>query len=643
MSDGMESPFEPIGGAVLAWSDVYEPSRRTTMGMLSGMRVVEGSAFVAAPSGAMHLALLGADVIRFDPIGGGIDYTRWPLAPGGASLYWTALNKGKRSIQLELGTAEGREIAQNLITAPGDQAGMFLTNFPARGWLDYEALARKRSDLIMIAITGSPDGSSAVDYTVNASVGYPAVTGPAGSDAPVNHVLPAWDVICGQQAALGLLAAERHRQRTGSGQLVTLALSDVAMSTVANLGHVAEAEILGEQRARLGNDLYGAFGRDFVSADGQRFIVVAISLKQWTGMLDAFGITAAVAEIESTRGVDFSDEGARFIHRDALFPLVESATAQRTMTDIAASLNAQGCCWGLYQDFLTMVRDDVRCSTANPMFARVDQPGVGSVLSRGISLAVRGRRGTAGSAGSHPRSAHRRDPQRATWAVRRRDRWPARPRRDRLRPQPLPKLSGNRVEVFIDRDHTIGVLDARLDVPVVHRGDCRVPLLVNTFGCAPSLYDVSLNAASKADLGGDIDEHGHRGVTAHGIEPEQMNALGDDVPMRLNSHSGARPRVSGEVIDRHIDRIAADQPPQFGREKIDLEGIGMVEVDVRPLVGTEMREVSVVGVDRQVSRLVAETTQNLAGQRGLSGSRPSGDHAHLNWSNRHGPQAIGVR
>ena len=350
------------------------------------MRVIEGSAFVAAPSGGMHLALLGADVIRFDPIGGSIDYTRWPLAPGGASLYWTSLNKGKRSIQIDLRSDEGRGLIHGLVGAPGDAGGMFLTNFPARGWLGYEAMKQAREDVIMVAIKGNPDGSTAVDYTVNAAVGYPSATGPAGSTEPVNHVLPAWDVICGQQAALGLLAADRHRRQTGNGQLVELALADVAMSTVANLGHVAEAEILGEQRPRLGNDLYGAFGRDFVSQDGERFIVVAISIKQWLGTLEATGTADDVAALEKELGVDFSDEGERFNHRDRLFALVDSYAASTPMAEIAASLDAHRCCWGQYSDFRGMVANDLRCSTDNPMFQRVDQPGVGSVLSSGSPL-----------------------------------------------------------------------------------------------------------------------------------------------------------------------------------------------------------------------------------------------------------------
>ena len=354
--------------------------------ILDGLRVVEGSAFVAAPSGGMHLALLGAEVIRFDPIGGSIDYTRWPLAPSGTSLYWTALNKGKKSIQIDLRSDRGRELVQALITAPGDDRGIFLTNFPARGWLDYAALSEKRGDLIMVAITGSPDGVTAVDYTVNAAVGYPLATGAAGETSPVNHVLPAWDVICGQQAALGIVAAERHRNRTGDGQLVTLALSDVAMSTVANMGHVAEAQILGEQRPRLGNALYGAFGRDFVTADGHRFIVIAISDKQWRSLLEATGTTDDVSELEQRLGADFGDEGQRFEHRDELFALFERWAGSRPLSDVATAFNERGCCWGQYRDFLSMVDDDPRCSIENPMFAQVDQPGVGSVLSAGSPL-----------------------------------------------------------------------------------------------------------------------------------------------------------------------------------------------------------------------------------------------------------------
>ncbi|WP_376095625.1 CoA transferase [Roseomonas sp. CCTCC AB2023176] len=219
---------------------------------LSDLRIVEVTAFIAAPLGGMTLAQMGADVIRVDPIGGNIDYRRWPLAPSGDSLYWAGLNKGKRSVALNLRRAEGQEIAAALITAggPGDGAGILLTNLPASGWMEHAALAARRADLISLRLTGSSDGAGAVDYTVNCAAGFPMATGPGG--APVNHVLPAWDVAAGLYLSTGLLAAERVRARTGQGQEVALALSDVAFATAANLGYVADVQVNGPCGRRWG-------------------------------------------------------------------------------------------------------------------------------------------------------------------------------------------------------------------------------------------------------------------------------------------------------------------------------------------------------------------------------------------------------
>ena len=193
-------------------------------GILSGLRVVEGSAYVAAPLGGMTLAQMGADVIRFDPIGGGLDRTRWPLSEDGVSLFWAGLNKGKRSVQVDLRSPRGQEVLSELIAAPGPEAGLFMTNFPARGWLSYDRLSSRRDDLVMVNVLGNHDGSSAVDYTINPATGFPWATGPRHLSVPFNHLLPAWDAITGTLAAAGLLAAERHRNRTGEGQLVQLAL-----------------------------------------------------------------------------------------------------------------------------------------------------------------------------------------------------------------------------------------------------------------------------------------------------------------------------------------------------------------------------------------------------------------------------------
>ena len=354
--------------------------------VLDGLRVVEGSAFVAAPLGGMTLAQLGADVIRFDTVGGGIDYRRWPVSASGKSLYWAGLNKGKRSVCVDLRSDEGRELVTALIAAPGPQAGVFLSNFPSTGWLSYESLREHRRDLIHVSITGNPDGSTAVDYTVNAATGFPTATGPVDASTPTNHVLPAWDMAAGLTAAVGVLAAERHRTRTGEGQHIGLSLADVAFAMVGNLGFLAQAQLRGEDRPRIGNDMYGAFGRDFLTADGRRVMVVAISGKQWRGLVRSTGIERHLPWIEDAFDVDLSQEEGRYTAREALGALLARWFERHTFAEVAEVFDDHGVCWGPYQSFTDLVRDDPRVSVSNPVFADVDHPGIGSVRTPGTPL-----------------------------------------------------------------------------------------------------------------------------------------------------------------------------------------------------------------------------------------------------------------
>ena len=355
-------------------------------GILDGLRVFEGSAYVAAPLGGMTLAQLGADVIRFDPIGGGLDRHRWPVTDDGTSMFWAGLNKGKRSIQVDLGSEEGRELVAAMVAQPGPDAGILLTNFPVRGWLDYENLCKRREDLIMVSIVGNHDGSSAVDYTVNPATGFPWATGPRNLAVPFNHLLPAWDAITGNLAVAGLLAAERHRRNTGEGQLIKVALSDVAFAMVGNLGKIAEAQVFRRERQKEGNYLYGAFGRDFQTKDGRRIMIVALTSRQWKGLVDATGLAEEFALAERAMDVDLSKEGDRFAAREVLGAILKPWTISRTLKEIREAFDAHGVCWGPYQTFMELVDHDPRCSTENPMFEEIDQPGIGTYLMAGSPL-----------------------------------------------------------------------------------------------------------------------------------------------------------------------------------------------------------------------------------------------------------------
>lgn len=357
---------------------------------LVGVRIVEISSFVAVPMAGMTLAALGAEVVRIDPVGGAADAGRWPLTDSGASIYWAGLNRGKRSMTVDMRSPEDRRLVARLIAA----AGVFITNAAGRPWHSYETLSAARPDLIHLEVLGRADGGTAVDYTVNAATGFPLVTGPPDHRGPINHVLPAWDISCGLYAALAVLAALRRRDATGLGGAIRLPLDDVALATAANLGFLSEVLVNGSQRPRLGNAVFGQYGQDFPSADGQWFMVVALTPRHFTDLTELTGTTKAVAAVAEALGVDFADEGTRYHHRDLLTGLFGPWFARHTAEEIGIALAASSVLWERYRDFAAVAHSP-RVQN-NPLFAEVDQPRIGRYLAPGLPMSVDG---------THPRAA----------------------------------------------------------------------------------------------------------------------------------------------------------------------------------------------------------------------------------------------
>jgi 2-methylfumaryl-CoA isomerase len=178
-------------------------------------------------------------------------------------------------------------------------------------------------------------------------------------------------------------------------------LSDLAASTLSHLGSVAEV-LAGGDRPRMGNDLFGAFGRDFVTADGKRLIVVAITPRQWTGLLRTLDLGDAVAAIEAEVGANFArDEGARFIHRARLFPLFDAAFATRTTDRLKPAFDAGGVTWGEYQTLHQAVTTDARLFTANPLFETLTHPSGQTYPTSGPAATLAGE--ARGSVATAPR------------------------------------------------------------------------------------------------------------------------------------------------------------------------------------------------------------------------------------------------
>jgi 2-methylfumaryl-CoA isomerase len=350
---------------------------------LKGLRIVEASAFIAAPLAGLQLAQMGAEVIRIDPIGGGLDQGRWPITEDGTSHYWAGLNKGKRSVLIDTRKPEGQELATQIITEPGDDGGVLLTNLQAKGWLGFEALKKYRNDLIMMHIVGNRDGSIALDYTVNAAAGFPFVTGPEDHEGPVNHVLPVWDIVAAFAAVNGLLVAERHRLKTGEGQYVREALSDTALSMLSHLGIIGEVQVNKDERPRLGNHVYGSFAHDFATKDQRRVMVTAFTPRHWQALVAATGTQADIKKLEDAEGVDLNREEDRFTARKTIENIFASQFAKKTFQEACHELEDAGACWGPYQTFTQAIEEDKRVSPDNPMFSMIDQPGIGKILSAG--------------------------------------------------------------------------------------------------------------------------------------------------------------------------------------------------------------------------------------------------------------------
>lgn len=336
--------------------------------LLNDLSIVEVSSFVASPTAGLYCAQMGAEVIRVDHKAGGLDYNRYMLTREGRSLSWENLNRAKKSVALDLQSGEGRELLVELASA----VGQCITNLPEQSFLSHAAMAAKRADMISLRIMGWHDGRQAMDFTVNAAAGYPLMCGPEDWDPatapPVNQVLPAWDFITGAYSAFAMLAALHHRSRTGEGSEVRVPLGNVAIGTLANSGTMAEMLYRGADRERLGNAIWGAFGRDFRSKDGKRFMVAALTPKQWSGLVKAFGIAEPMAALEAEVGVRFADgDTPRFAHRARLFALFQQAADTMDYDTLAARMAAEGCTFERYRTAYEAANDPVLVAD-NPLF-----------------------------------------------------------------------------------------------------------------------------------------------------------------------------------------------------------------------------------------------------------------------------------
>ncbi|MCF0083023.1 CoA transferase [Streptomyces lomondensis] len=228
----------------------------TGPGALHGLRIADFSRVLAGPYATMLLADLGADVIKVERPGTGDDTRAWhpPTDQDGTSTYFLSVNRNKRSVVLDLATEAGREQARALIAACDVVVENFRPGTMERLGLGHQELLARHPRLVYCSISGFGSGAGAAipgyDLLVQAVGGLMSVTGTADGE-PVKAGVALVDVITGLHASLGILAALRHRDATGQGQLVEVNLLGSLLSAMVN--QASAYAVAGVVPGRLGN------------------------------------------------------------------------------------------------------------------------------------------------------------------------------------------------------------------------------------------------------------------------------------------------------------------------------------------------------------------------------------------------------
>jgi crotonobetainyl-CoA:carnitine CoA-transferase CaiB-like acyl-CoA transferase len=350
-------------------------------GALSHVRVLDLSRVLAGPWATQLLADLGAEVIKIERPGAG-DESRawgppWLVTPAGEetreSAYFTCTNRGKKSVTVDLGTPAGQALVRRL----AERSDVLVENFKVgaleRLGLGYPQLAAANPRLVYCSITGFGQtgpyrNRPGYDFLVQAMGGLMSVTGePEGSPMKVGVALT--DIFTGMYAATAVLAALAHRERSGRGQHVDLALLDVQVATLANQ---AESYLVtGRAPGRLGNAHPSIVPyQAFATRDGH--VVVAVGNDgQFARLCEVAG------RPELARDPRFETNAARVEHRAALVPVLAALLLERTSGGWIAALEAAGVPCGPIND-LARVFDDPQVR-ARGMRVEVPHPLAGKV------------------------------------------------------------------------------------------------------------------------------------------------------------------------------------------------------------------------------------------------------------------------
>lgn len=320
------------------------------MGALSHLKVLDLSRVLAGPWATQLLADLGAEVIKIERPGSGDDTRAWgpPFLTDAAgtvtpeSAYFLCTNRGKRSVCLDIKSAEGQAAVRQLASQCDVVVENFKVGDAARYGLDYDSLRADNPGLVYASITGfgqtGPERERpGYDFLVQAMGGLMSVTGqPDGADGagPQKVGVALTDIMTGLYTTVGILAALAERDRSGLGQHVDLALLDVTAATLAN--QATNYLVGGLNPGRLGNAHPNIVPyQSFVAKDGHLIVAVGNDA-QYQRFVTVLGVP------ELGQDVRFATNGDRVKHRDSLIPLLQAKMLEKPKAQWLALLEAAG-------------------------------------------------------------------------------------------------------------------------------------------------------------------------------------------------------------------------------------------------------------------------------------------------------------
>ena len=362
---------------------------------LAGVRVVEVANYMAGPWCGMHLADLGADVVKVEnPAGGDMTRQTAPFVDG-ESANFVRINRGKRSLALDLKQPEGKEIFRRLAARSDVVVENMRPGTMKDLGLDYQQLSELNPGLVYVAASGwGQDGPYAqlpgLDIIAQGMSGLMSITGEPGRD-PVKVGVPIADLVCALYGALGVVSALRVRERDGHGQLIDVSLFESAVSLA--IWEAGRFFTTAEVPRPLGSAHQTSAPYQAVRAADGFFTVGATSPRNWTSFCRALGLD------DLEHDPRFADNAARHQHLAELMPLIEAVTAGRPVGHWISVLQEAGVPCGAIQDYGQVFNDPQLLERG--FFQDLPHPTLGRV--RQLGSAMRFTRTPARLARSGPR------------------------------------------------------------------------------------------------------------------------------------------------------------------------------------------------------------------------------------------------